>query len=219
MIVIETAKFINFCQSLSVVLNDSLVALEDIGYISSQGGYATDELTKRAIKLPATDGASLPLDISAGSSSNRHFDVMQNLCDRIVDDNTRFIDNKSLSVASAKDHLGYLSKIQFIFPLILISGVFGNVTTFYVMVKKCKQSHRFRLFALSLAALAFADLMVIVFGCLREYADNYMSLSLRSSSLFACKLLYFLCYVFSYFSSYLHAFISLERYFNFLTNL
>ena len=66
-------------------------------------------------------------------------------------------------------------------------------------------------FSLSLAALAFADLIVLIVGCLREYLDDMFNLSIRSHSNFSCKMIIFTCYLFSCFSAYLHGYIAIER--------
>lgn len=52
---------------------------------------------------------------------------------------------------------------------------------------------------------------VLIFGCSREYIDAVLDLSLRKSNIYSCKLIYFLCYLFSSFSAYLHAYIACER--------
>lgn len=52
---------------------------------------------------------------------------------------------------------------------------------------------------------------MLIFGCSREYIDAVLDLSLRKSNIYSCKLIYFLCYLFSSFSAYLHAYIACER--------
>ena len=51
----------------------------------------------------------------------------------------------------------------------------------------------------------------MIFGCGREYLDNIFDVSIRSTSLFTCKFIYFLCYLFSSLSAYLHAYIACDR--------
>ena len=52
---------------------------------------------------------------------------------------------------------------------------------------------------------------ILIFGCSREYLDIVLNFNIRSSSVYSCKLIYFLCYVFSSFSAYLNAYIACER--------
>lgn len=50
-----------------------------------------------------------------------------------------------------------------------------------------------------------------MFGCSREYVEVLFEISILSYNVYTCKIIYFLCYLFSSFSAYLHAFIAFER--------
>ena len=104
-----------------------------------------------------------------------------------------------------------ISLIKYLYPVILLLGLFGNLITFSVMIKIYKRGKNFKKLALSLAALSIADLSILIFGCGREYLETILMISIRSSNIYSCKLIYFLCYLFSSFSAYLHAFIACER--------
>ena len=103
------------------------------------------------------------------------------------------------------------SLIKYIYPVILIFGILGNIVSLMVMIRIYKRKKNFHKFSLNLAALSLADLAVLLFGCFREYSDDILQLRLRSSTVYMCKIIYFSCYLFSCFSAYLHAFISVER--------
>jgi hypothetical protein len=102
--------------------------------------------------------------------------------------------------------------IKIAYPIILIFGLLGNILSFLIMIKiyreKKRGEHRF---LVNLIALSIADLAVLTFGCFREYSDDVLEWRLRSTNLFFCKFFYFNCYLFSCFSAYLHALISIER--------
>ena len=111
-------------------------------------------------------------------------------------------------------HLGPSFKqilIKYIYPIILIFGILGNIISLMVMIRIYKRKKNFHKFSLNLAALSLADLAVLLFGCFREYSDEVLDLRIRSSTVYMCKIIYFSCYLFSCFSAYLHAFISVER--------
>ena len=102
------------------------------------------------------------------------------------------------------------------YPFILIFGILGNIVSCLAMVKKYKsekksQRKNVHTFAFCLAILCFADLNILLLGCLTEYIEQVFDYSVRQSSVFACKFLYFTCYLFSSFVSYLYAFIAKDR--------
>ena len=124
--------------------------------------------------------------------------------------------------------------IHYLYPIILVIGIFGNLVSFVAMLRKsniecqyqnnnllftkrkrrsfnCKQP--IHTFSFCLAILCLADFFILVFGCLQEYVEIVYDVSLRSTYLFACKTIYFLCYLFSSYISYLHAYVALDRWF------
>ena len=103
--------------------------------------------------------------------------------------------------------------IKYIYPILLIFGIFGNTLSFLVMLRiyRTKKKRPNRNFSFCLAMLCFADLAILLVGCLREYFEEVFSMSIRSSTIYSCKIFYFTCYLFSAFSSYLYAFIAVER--------
>jgi hypothetical protein len=104
-----------------------------------------------------------------------------------------------------------LVTVRYFYPLILIFGLVGNFISFCAMVRIYRRRKNYLKFSLSLACLALTDLIVLLIGCMREYLDEIFDLSLRSSSIFACKSIMFSCYSFSCFSAYLHGYIAIER--------
>ena len=107
-----------------------------------------------------------------------------------------------------------INTIKIAYPIILVFGLLGNILSFIIMLKIYKRKKRGEnRFLINLTALTLADLAVLTFGCFREYSDDVLEWRLRSMNLFFCKLFYFNCYLFSCFSSYLHVFISIERWY------
>ena len=106
-----------------------------------------------------------------------------------------------------------LNIVKYIYPIILIFGLLGNVISLAVMIRIYRRKKHSYKFSFNLAALSIADLAVLIFGCFREYSDDILDWRLRSRSAILCKMIYFNCYLFSCFSAYLHAFISVERWY------
>jgi hypothetical protein len=124
--------------------------------------------------------------------------------------------------------------IQYFYPIILVVGILGNLVAFLAMLRKnnieCKYQNNNLLFSskkrrsfnckqpihtfsFCLAILCLADFFILVFGCLHEYIENMYGVSLRSTFILSCKAIYFSCYLFSSFISYLHAYIATDRWF------
>ena len=101
--------------------------------------------------------------------------------------------------------------LLYAYPVISILGIISNIISFIVMVRLYKRKKSSYRFSVILAALSLADLAVLIFGCLREFSDHMVEWKLSSLNIYLCKIIYFNCYLFSCFSAYLHAFISLER--------
>ncbi|RNA30946.1 FMRFamide receptor-like [Brachionus plicatilis] len=118
--------------------------------------------------------------------------------------------SRVLSIKKDSDPLIF-SLIRTFYPFLLFFGLFGNSITFFTMVRIYKYRKNYQKFCFSLATLALSDLFVLTIGCLREYIELVVDYNFRSSSLAACKLTMFFCYLFSFFSVYLHAFIAIER--------
>ena len=104
-----------------------------------------------------------------------------------------------------------LNIVKYVYPIILVFGIVGNILSFIVMLRVYKRKKSSYRFALNLAALSLADLAVLIFGCFREYSDDILEWRMRSMNMFMCKFIYFNCYLFSCFSAYLHTLISIER--------
>ncbi len=64
-----------------------------------------------------------------------------------------------------------------------------------------------------MAILCLADFGILVFACLNEYVEQTFSFSLRSTSNISCKLIYFMCYLFSSFGAYLYTYIAMDRWY------
>ena len=106
-----------------------------------------------------------------------------------------------------------LSILKYVYPIILVFGILGNIVSLTVMIKIYIKKRGLYGFTLNLAALSLADLAVLIFGCFREYSDVILEWRLRSMNLFMCKFFYFNCYFFSCFSAYLHSYIAYERWY------
>jgi hypothetical protein len=113
-------------------------------------------------------------------------------------------------VKSESDFIKY-NLLKFIYPILLLFGIIGNLISFLVMVRIYYRGKNFKQFALSLAALSIADLGILVFACLMEYLEEFLQFHIKSSHLIVCKMFFFVCYLFSSFSAFLHAFIAAER--------
>lgn len=104
--------------------------------------------------------------------------------------------------------------IKYLYPVLLVFGILGNILSAIVMIKifkSRKKNANNRNFSFCLAILCLSDCAILLFGCFREYAEEIFNISIRSSSIYSCKLFYFGCYVFSSFSANLYAFIAFER--------
>ena len=120
------------------------------------------------------------------------------------------------ATAHSQRNLVRYNLVKHVYPFLLLFGIIGNLVSCLAMVKKYKgemksQRKTVHTFSFCLAILCFADLTILVLGGLSEYVEQVLEFSVRSSSVFACKFLYFTCYLFSSFVSYLYAFIALDR--------
>ena len=127
--------------------------------------------------------------------------------------NMKFLCKKQSNIQIDQSRLIKHYIIMLVYPVILVFGILGNILSFIVMLRVYKRKKSSYRFALNLAALSLADLVVLIFGCFREYSDDILEIRLRSFNIYFCKFIYFNCYLFSCFSSYIHAFISVERWY------
>ena len=104
--------------------------------------------------------------------------------------------------------------IKYIYPILIIFGVISNLFCLVALLKINRTTKKAnRNFTLCLATLCFCDLNMILFACGREYLEAAFDIPLRLYSVYACKSLFFACYLFSSFASYLYAYIAFERWF------
>lgn len=98
---------------------------------------------------------------------------------------------------------------RYLFPLIFIIGVFGNVLSLITW-----QGHevKSRSTSWSLSALSVSDTMVLLFGLVPEWVLIEFDVNIKLQSRMTCRLLVYLVYSFSYISAWLIVFISLHRY-------
>ena len=104
--------------------------------------------------------------------------------------------------------------VQYFYPVMILFGIVGNSLCLLLLVRNYRskaKKHSNNNFSFCLAILCCADLAVIIFGCLREYVDEMFAISIRATSIHMCKFFYFVCYLFSSYSSYLYSFIAWER--------
>jgi hypothetical protein len=101
--------------------------------------------------------------------------------------------------------------VKYFYPIILTFGIFSNIVSFCIMIKMYNQKKNAK-FALSLAILSITDLAVLIFGCMSDYTEHILDFSLRSSSIYICKFMFYSCYLFSCYSAYMHAWICFDRY-------
>ena len=102
-----------------------------------------------------------------------------------------------------------LNLIKYFYPSLLILGILGNLLCLLLMLKAyTKERKENRNFSFCFSMICFSDLLILVFGCFREYLDLVFDIQLRSYSMLSCKILFFSVYLFSAFSSYLYTFIA-----------
>ena len=109
--------------------------------------------------------------------------------------------------------------VKYVYPILLAFGVLGNFLSFLAMLTKYKKEVRLSrnlnikpsTFSVCLALLCFADFVILIVGCLSEYLDVMMAVSVRSASILSCKLVSFSCYLFSSYAAYLYSFIAVDR--------
>ena len=102
--------------------------------------------------------------------------------------------------------------IKYLWPILIVFGLFGNLISIIVMLKKYTSKTKYnKQFSFCLANLCFADLAIIFFGCIREYIDEVYNVSIRSKSIHSCRFFFFVCYLFSAYSSYLYSFLGYSQ--------
>ena len=105
---------------------------------------------------------------------------------------------------------------KYVYPFLLFFGIIGNMVSFLAMTNKYKSEQRgprknFHAFSLCLAILCLADITILLVCGLHEYIEQVFDYSMRSSSVFACKFLYFACYFINSLVAYLFAYIAIDR--------
>ena len=164
--------------------------------------------TSSTFKMDYTFIQSIPFksnDINIDQYSYSNLTHISVLCDKFA---------KKIALSNSFVTAKY-NLIKFVYPILILLGIFGNSLSIYVMINKYrsakKTNNKRHNFSFCLAMLCFADLAILVFGCLREYTEEIFNVSIRSYSIYSCKFFYYACYLFSSFSSYLYAFIAFER--------
>ena len=95
--------------------------------------------------------------------------------------------------------------IKYLYPFMFVLGLFGNLFSISVLLKiNRSKSKANRNFSSCLIMLAFSDIILILFGCLREYCEEILNWKIRSHSNYICKIFFFICYLFRYLFRILH---------------
>ena len=108
------------------------------------------------------------------------------------------------------------SLAKYVYPFMLFLGIIGNMASFLAMAKKHKSEKRSQrqsvhIFSICLSILCLADITILLVGGLNEYMEQVFGYSMRSSSVFACKFFYFVCYLINSFIAHLFAYIATDR--------
>lgn len=111
--------------------------------------------------------------------------------------------NNSASIDQQKMNL-----LKWVYPILATFGIIGNTASLKLIARTCKQSVWLQKFSVFFKTQALTDLIVVLFGCLREYFEDYHLIQIRSSSLFACKFTFFVYYLSGCFSTYLNVIIT-----------
>ena len=113
-----------------------------------------------------------------------------------------------------EDYMAYpeyaLSKylLFYVPPILLILGTFGNVFSFFILMKNVKKASTYSY----LSALAIMDLLVLYIGLLRLWIGQF-TMDFRNQADWVCKLIVFLGYVCSDTSVWLIIAVTAERFF------
>lgn len=214
---VEKTKIGQFCSMFIKVtlLNNNFSSLE-FNYENENISSPSSSSSLFTIESQEIDSSSAENSLKTSNSSDSLINnpYIKLICDNYYFLNNKIGDNAQLSSFGTNNSTGdafKLTLIKYTYPIILIFGLFGNVISFIVMLRIYNKRKNFLNFSLSLATLALADIVVLIFGCLREYLDDVHNFSLKSSSAYSCKIILFTCYLFSCFSAYLHSYIALER--------
>jgi len=143
------------------------------------------------------------------TTDNPEYEYAQQICSAL-ELKLKETNEKQTHHADYDDYIK-INLIKFFYPILLIFGIIGNLISFFVMIRIYKRGKNFHNFALSLAALSMADLGILLFGTSIEYIEDYIGIQIKAHNLFVCKFSFFICYLFSSFSAFLHAFIAGER--------
>ena len=150
-----------------------------------------------ANNLTKTGFSNMDLDLEGGDEYLQLLIYCQNLKHRIYANTSNLLKN---------------TLIKYIYPILFLLGIVGNILCLSVIINSIKKKSKFnKNFSLCLATLCFTDMTIIIFCCLREYIEAILEISVRSTSIHSCRFFFFVCYLFSSYSSYLYAFIAWER--------
>lgn len=157
--------------------------------------------------LSLSINSKLELNIGHIIQSNNLTEYTSRICEELfLPSNTSSSESTTLNSSQLK-----LVLLKWVYPFLLLLGITGNLVTLFVMIRVHRRDTVFKKFSICLAALSVADLNVMLFGCAREYFEEFIGLEIRTSNTVSCKCLFFVCYLFSSFSAFLHAFIAMER--------
>ena len=114
---------------------------------------------------------------------------------------------------SARRHadLFKASIIEYVYPILLIIGLIGNMISLITMIRIYRRKQVQKTLAVSLAALSLADIFVLIFGCSREWIEIKYNLQIKTFNNMSCKIILYLCYSASSYSGWIHVFITMER--------
>jgi hypothetical protein len=101
--------------------------------------------------------------------------------------------------------------IKYIYPLILVLGLIGNIISLLTMIQIYRRKQVHKTLTVSLAALSLADLFVLIFGCAREWLEYIFTFEIKIFNNSSCKTILYICYVSSSYSAWIHVFIAMER--------
>ena len=101
--------------------------------------------------------------------------------------------------------------LKYVYPVLFILGILGNILLIFLMIRIKRYLSQKQCFPFCLIMLSISDLNVLVFNCLREYLEDFHGFKIKSSNLQMCKLIFFMSYLFSSLSAYLHVCIAADR--------
>jgi hypothetical protein len=137
-----------------------------------------------------------------------NIDIIPTINDLICNSNQFNINNLS---ARRNAHLFKCSIIEYVYPIILLIGLIGNMISLITMIRIYRRKKVQKTLAVSLAALALADVFVLIFGCSREWIETKFNVEIKTFNNISCRIILYLCYSASSYSAWIHVFITMER--------